>query len=94
MIKNFIFFYKDISPIYLIDFSISENFVFNELEKFKDEEIKANIDYLIRKALYFRYKKLYSFLKKKKFEIFQRTDDEKILSGIEEDELLKKYSLV
>jgi len=92
MIKNHINRFKNINPIYLIDFSISEEYVFSELEKRPESEIEANINYLLKTSLYFGYKKLYSFLKRKTFELYQKTENEKYLNIIEKNRVLEQYA--
>ena len=93
MLKNYINKFKNINPIYLIDFSISEDYVFSELEKKSETEIKNNLHYLMKTALYFKYKKLYSFLKEKALGFYKKTGDETFLLIIEKNEKLKKYTL-
>lgn len=92
MIKNYINRFKNINPIYLIDFSISEEYVFSELEKRSDSEIQLNINYLMKIAVYFRYEKLYFHLKQKAFDFYKETENEKFLEYIEKNERLKQYA--
>ena len=92
MIKNHISRFKNINPIYLIDFSISEQYAFSELEKRPESEIEANINYLMKTALYFGYKNLYSHLKRKAFETYQKTQNEKYLNIIEKNRVLERYA--
>ena len=59
MIKNYIEKFKDINPVYLIDFSISDQHVLNELKKRKREELEVFAEFILKNAVYFKYKKVY-----------------------------------
>jgi hypothetical protein len=92
MIKNYINHFANINPVYLIDFSIGEEYVINELKKTDEKEIVYNLKYLLKTALYFRYFKLYDMLKNKAYDfMLKNAKNDFIASIIERTEELKKY---
>ena len=79
MIENYIEKYENINPVYLIDFSISEQHVLNELKKRKKEELEVFAPVLLKNAIYFGYKKVYTEVMK----LFKNLKNEKRKSRIE-----------